>query len=193
MCNTYTHNLFFTSKCVLNSHSSPVHRSQSFHTTNMADLETLDYSSEEEPMPTLPIDPMITSTHSDILDLRPFRETMRRQAVNNDVVMAREYVAGFQVSTLQSNCQISVGLCMIERKKTFINCPKDTDTVCVSVSCCGATRNKMFFINIFYRSSFYPPSQSIHVSLQNTDLLPGQGLDHNFHCFLYYHVKYFFR
>lgn len=115
---------FFTSKCVFNSHSSPVHRSQSFHTTNMADLETLDYSSEEEPMPTLPIDPMITSTHSDILDLRPYRETMRRQAVNNDVVMAREYVAGFQVSTLQSNCQVSVGLCVIERKKNVYSLPK---------------------------------------------------------------------
>ncbi|CAH2236093.1 jg4790 [Pararge aegeria aegeria] len=73
-----------------------VHRSQSFHTTNMADL-TLDYSSEEteddQLMPTLPVDPMITSTHSDILDLR---KDMRRQI--NDVVLARDYVTNFHVN-----------------------------------------------------------------------------------------------
>lgn len=84
------------------SHSSPVHRSQSFHTTNIADLETLDYSSEEtedDLVITLPVDPMITSTHSDILDLRPkdYRENLRRQAMTNDVVLARDYVANFQV------------------------------------------------------------------------------------------------
>ncbi|KPJ02025.1 hypothetical protein RR46_01446 [Papilio xuthus] len=83
------------------SHSSPVHRSQSFHTTNIADLETLDYSSEDEHMATLPIDPMITSTHSDILDLRTkdfTRENLRRQAMNNDVVLSRNYVTNFQVN-----------------------------------------------------------------------------------------------
>ncbi|XP_068624372.1 uncharacterized protein [Battus philenor] len=84
------------------SHSSPVHRSQSFHTTNIADLETLDYSSEDDQMlTTLPIDPMITSTHSDILDLRPkdfSRETLRRQALTNDVVLSRNYVTSFQVN-----------------------------------------------------------------------------------------------
>ncbi|CAK1549355.1 unnamed protein product [Leptosia nina] len=74
------------------SHSSPVHRSQSFHTTNIADL-TLDYSSEgtEDDQPTLPIDPMITSTHSDILDVR------KRQPLTNDVVIARNYVTNFKV------------------------------------------------------------------------------------------------
>ncbi|XP_045529531.1 uncharacterized protein LOC123717527 isoform X1 [Pieris brassicae] len=74
------------------SHSSPVHRSQSFHTTNMADL-TLDYSSEgtEDDQPTLPIDPMITSTHSDILDLR-------RKGLTNDVILGRSYVANFKVT-----------------------------------------------------------------------------------------------
>ncbi|XP_045485520.1 uncharacterized protein LOC110999389 isoform X2 [Pieris rapae] len=73
------------------SHSSPVHRSQSFHTTNIADL-TLDYSSEgtEDDQPTLPIDPMITSTHSDILDLR-------RKGMSNDVILGRSYVANFKV------------------------------------------------------------------------------------------------
>ncbi|CAB3247227.1 unnamed protein product [Arctia plantaginis] len=85
------------------SHSSPVHRSQSFHTTNIADLETLDYSSEEtedDLVITLPVDPMITSTHSDILDLRPkdYRENLRRQAMTNDVVLARDYVANFQIN-----------------------------------------------------------------------------------------------
>ncbi|XP_023938317.2 uncharacterized protein LOC112046073 [Bicyclus anynana] len=78
------------------SHSSPVHRSQSFHTTNIADL-TLDYSSEEteddQLMSTLPVDPMITSTHSDILDLR---KDLRRQV--NDVVLARDYVTNFHVN-----------------------------------------------------------------------------------------------
>ncbi|XP_034837782.1 uncharacterized protein [Maniola hyperantus] len=78
------------------SHSSPVHRSQSFHTTNIADL-TLDYSSEEteddQLTSTLPVDPMITSTHSDILDLR---RDMRRQG--QDVVLSRDYVANFQVN-----------------------------------------------------------------------------------------------
>ncbi|XP_060807925.1 uncharacterized protein LOC106142151 isoform X1 [Amyelois transitella] len=52
------------------SHSSPVHRSQSFHSSNVQ--LGLDYSSEEEA--TLPADPMITSTHSDILDLRERRQ-----------------------------------------------------------------------------------------------------------------------
>ncbi|KAM3968874.1 uncharacterized protein ACR2FA_001655 isoform 1-T1 [Aphomia sociella] len=81
------------------SHSSPVHRSQSFHTTNIADLETLDYSSEEDDqMLTLPVDPMITSTHSDILDLRTNRENLRRQALTNDVVLARNYVTNFQIN-----------------------------------------------------------------------------------------------
>ncbi|XP_013145611.1 PREDICTED: uncharacterized protein LOC106108862 [Papilio polytes] len=83
------------------SHSSPVHRSQSFHTTNIADLETLDYSSEDDQMATLPIDPMITSTHSDILDLRTkdfTRENLRRQAMTNDVVLSRNYVTSFQVN-----------------------------------------------------------------------------------------------
>ncbi|CAH2098914.1 unnamed protein product [Euphydryas editha] len=76
------------------SHSSPVHRSQSFHTTNIADL-TLDYSSEEteddQIISTLPIDPMVTSTHSDILDLR---KDLRRQ----EVVLARDYVTNFHVN-----------------------------------------------------------------------------------------------
>lgn len=84
------------------SHSSPVHRSQSFHTTNIADLETLDYSSEEtedDQVVTLPVDPMITSTHSDILDLRKdYRESLRRQAMTNDVVLSRDYVTHFQVN-----------------------------------------------------------------------------------------------
>lgn len=81
------------------SHSSPVHRSQSFHTTNIADLETLDYSSEEDDqMLALPVDPMITSTHSDILDLRTNRENLRRQAMNNEVVLARDYITNFQVN-----------------------------------------------------------------------------------------------
>ncbi|KAJ8706142.1 hypothetical protein PYW07_010919 [Mythimna separata] len=85
------------------SHSSPVHRSQSFHTTNIADLETLDYSSEEteddQLLATLPVDPMITSTHSDILDLRPKDySNLRRQAMTNDVVLSRDYVTNFQVN-----------------------------------------------------------------------------------------------
>lgn len=72
-----------------------MHRSQSFHTTNIADL-TLDYSSEEteDDHITLPIDPMITSTHSDILDLRKDR---RRQANDSCVMLEREYITGFQV------------------------------------------------------------------------------------------------
>ncbi|KAF9813082.1 hypothetical protein SFRURICE_000042 [Spodoptera frugiperda] len=79
------------------SHSSPVHRSQSFHTSNIADLETLDYSSEEteddQMLVTLPVDPMITSTHSDILDLRPKDYgNLRRQAMTNDVVLSRDYI-----------------------------------------------------------------------------------------------------
>lgn len=81
------------------SHSSPVHRSQSFHTTNIADLELLDYSSEEtedDQVITLPVDPMITSTHSDILDLRS-KENLRRQAMCNDVVLSKDYIANFQV------------------------------------------------------------------------------------------------
>ncbi|CAG4993094.1 unnamed protein product [Colias eurytheme] len=71
------------------SQSSPVHRSQSFHTTNIADL-TLDYSSEgtEDDQLTLPIDPMVTSTHSDILDVR--------RRVND--VLGREFVANFKVN-----------------------------------------------------------------------------------------------
>ncbi|XP_063370598.1 uncharacterized protein LOC134658857 [Cydia amplana] len=99
------------------SHSSPVHRSQSFHTTNIADLETLDYSSEEDPM-TLPIDPMVTSTHSDILDLRPkeYRD-LRRQAVNNDVVMTRDYVTNFQVNQPAEKLKRSVHT---DKRKTFI-------------------------------------------------------------------------
>ncbi|XP_041985665.1 uncharacterized protein LOC121737979 [Aricia agestis] len=70
------------------SHSSPVHRSQSFHTTNMADL-TLDSSDEEAP--TLPVD-MITSTHSDILDLRGMmgREYLNFQVKQPDKPKRRE-------------------------------------------------------------------------------------------------------
>lgn len=80
------------------SHSSPVHRSQSFHTTNIADL-TLDYSSEEteDDHITLPIDPMITSTHSDILDLR---KDMRRH-VNDSIMLERDYMAGYQFQVNQ--------------------------------------------------------------------------------------------
>lgn len=126
----------------------------------MADLETLDYSSEEEPMPTLPIDPMITSTHSDILDLRPFRETMRRQAMNNDVVMAREYVAGFQVSTLQSNCQVSVGLCVIERKKNVYSLPK-RHRYCVCECAVLRSNQKQ---NDFYKTFFTDPPFTHHPS-----------------------------
>ncbi|CAH0697708.1 unnamed protein product [Spodoptera exigua] len=85
------------------SHSSPVHRSQSFHTNNIADLETLDYSSEEteddQMLVTLPVDPMVTSTHSDILDLRPKDySNLRRQAMTNDVVLSRDYVTSFQIN-----------------------------------------------------------------------------------------------
>lgn len=104
------------------SHSSPVHRSQSFHTTNIADLQTLDYSSEETEdehiLATLPIDPMITSTHSDILDLRPkaeFRESLRRQALNNEVVLARDYVANFKVNQKEKPKRRDA-----EKRKTFI-------------------------------------------------------------------------
>ncbi|VVC95695.1 unnamed protein product, partial [Leptidea sinapis] len=66
-------------------------RQESFHTTNIADL-TLDYSSEgtEDDQPTLPIDPMITSTHSDILDVK------KRQGLKNDVVLTRDYVTNFK-------------------------------------------------------------------------------------------------
>ncbi|XP_053620965.1 uncharacterized protein LOC128681232 isoform X2 [Plodia interpunctella] len=72
------------------SHSSPVHRSQSFHTTNIAEL-TLEYSSSDEQLVTLPADPMITSTQSDILDLS-------RRPVNSDVVLSRDYVANFKIN-----------------------------------------------------------------------------------------------
>ncbi|XP_049882046.1 uncharacterized protein LOC126378027 isoform X2 [Pectinophora gossypiella] len=103
------------------SHSSPVHRSQSFHTTNIADL-TLDYSSEEtEDDHTLPIDPMVTSTHSDILDLRPKeyealrpKENLRRQPLTNDVVLARDYVTNFQVNQPDKQKR------QTDKRKTFI-------------------------------------------------------------------------
>ncbi|CAH0757287.1 unnamed protein product [Diatraea saccharalis] len=101
------------------SHSSPVHRSQSFHTTNIADLEALDYSSEDEQL-TLPVDPMITSTHSDILDIRPkgvdFRENLRRQAMTNDVVISRDYVTNFQVNQPVDRKRRSEA----DKRKTFI-------------------------------------------------------------------------
>ncbi|KAJ0170443.1 hypothetical protein K1T71_013814 [Dendrolimus kikuchii] len=104
------------------SHSSPVHRSQSFHTTNIADLQTLDYSSEEteddQVLATLPIDPMITSTHSDILDLRPkgeFRESLRRQALNNEVVLSRDYVANFKINQKEKPKRRDA-----DKRKTFI-------------------------------------------------------------------------
>ncbi|XP_037293816.1 uncharacterized protein LOC115453042 isoform X2 [Manduca sexta] len=101
------------------SHSSPVHRSQSFHVTNIADLATLDYSSEEtedDQLLTLPVDPMITSTHSDILDLRPkdYRENLRRQAVTNDVALARDYVTNFQVNQPEKKRRDA------DKRKTFI-------------------------------------------------------------------------
>ncbi|XP_075987944.1 uncharacterized protein LOC142984310 isoform X2 [Anticarsia gemmatalis] len=104
------------------SHSSPVHRSQSFHTTNIADLETLDYSSEEtedDQVVTLPVDPMITSTHSDILDLRgkDYRENLRRQAMTNDVVLSREYVTNFQVN---QHTRDKKHRSDIDKRKTFI-------------------------------------------------------------------------
>lgn len=66
----------------------------------MADL-TLDYSSEEteddQLLITLPVDPMVTSTHSDILDLRKDYSNLRKQAMTNDVVLSRDYVTNFQV------------------------------------------------------------------------------------------------
>nr|XP_026501757.1 uncharacterized protein LOC113404900 isoform X1 [Vanessa tameamea] len=99
------------------SHSSPVHRSQSFHTTNIADL-TLDYSSEEteddQILSTLPIDPMITSTHSDILDLR---KDLRRQ----EVVLARDYVTNFHVN------QPTEKLKRRDDKRKYHDDTKDTD------------------------------------------------------------------
>ncbi|CAH2062013.1 unnamed protein product, partial [Iphiclides podalirius] len=104
------------------SQSSPVHRSQSFHTTNIADLETLDYSSEDDQMlSTLPIDPMVTSTHSDILDLRPkdhTRENLRRQAMSNDVVLSRNYVTSFQVN--QPSKKKAKGGREADKRKTYI-------------------------------------------------------------------------
>ncbi|XP_063835244.1 uncharacterized protein LOC135084398 [Ostrinia nubilalis] len=86
------------------SHSSPVHRSQSFHTTNMAGLQ-LDYSSDEEQLAALPADAMLASVHSDILDARP-REHRRRQAGGSDVLLARDYVAHFQVSLKIKHFQV---------------------------------------------------------------------------------------
>ncbi|KAJ2943196.1 hypothetical protein O0L34_g18907 [Tuta absoluta] len=77
------------------SHSSPVHRSQSFHTTNIADL-TVGYSSDETDELPLPVDPMVTSTHSDILELVRPKDNLRRKAV--DVVLNRDYVTSFQVN-----------------------------------------------------------------------------------------------
>ncbi|CAH0718605.1 unnamed protein product, partial [Brenthis ino] len=101
------------------SHSSPVHRSQSFHTTNIADL-TLDYSSEEteDDHITLPIDPMITSTHSDILDLRKDR---RRQGNDSCVMLEREYITGFQVNQPQEKFKRR------DDKRKHIDETKDTD------------------------------------------------------------------
>ncbi|XP_026743455.1 uncharacterized protein LOC113505122 [Trichoplusia ni] len=102
------------------SHSSPVHRSQSFHTTNMADL-TLDYSSEEteddQLLITLPVDPMVTSTHSDILDLRKDYSNLRKQAMTNDVVLSRDYVTNFQVNQLSHADKKRRDS---EKRKTFI-------------------------------------------------------------------------
>lgn len=107
------------------SHSSPVHRSQSFHSTNLADLETLDYSSEETEddhiLCHFPMDhPMISSTHSDTLDLRPkssdYRELLRRQALNNDVVLAKDYVTHFKVNQPQDKVKRRD----IDKRKTFI-------------------------------------------------------------------------
>ncbi|XP_050674735.1 uncharacterized protein LOC126972164 isoform X2 [Leptidea sinapis] len=104
------------------SHSSPVHRSQSFHTTNIADL-TLDYSSEgtEDDQPTLPIDPMITSTHSDILDVK------KRQGLKNDVVLTRDYVTNFKVNKPEKkrHHKTTDYKETIDKRKTFI---LDSDT-----------------------------------------------------------------
>ncbi|RVE53795.1 hypothetical protein evm_001457 [Chilo suppressalis] len=101
------------------SHSSPVHRSQSFHTTNIADLETLEYSSEDDQL-TLPVDPMVTSTHSDILDSRPrgsdIKESLRRQAMTNDVVFSRDYITNFQVNQPTDKKRRSEA----DKRKTFI-------------------------------------------------------------------------
>ncbi|XP_028027497.1 uncharacterized protein LOC114241004 [Bombyx mandarina] len=99
------------------SHSSPVHRSQSFHTTNIADL-TLDYTSEEseDDLHALPVDPMITSTHSDIVELRSRDcHSLRRQALNSDVKLGRSYVANFQV-----NQQADKKRREQDKRKTFI-------------------------------------------------------------------------
>ncbi|XP_059047950.1 uncharacterized protein LOC131843339 [Achroia grisella] len=99
------------------SHSSPVHRSQSFHTTNIADLETLEYSSEEDDqMLALPVDPMITSTHSDILDLRTNRENLRRQAMTNEVVLSRDYITNFQINQQTDKTKRRDA----DKRKTFI-------------------------------------------------------------------------
>ncbi|XP_049707793.2 uncharacterized protein LOC110371436 isoform X1 [Helicoverpa armigera] len=107
------------------SHSSPVHRSQSFHTTNIADLETLDYSSEEteddQLLVTLPVDPMVTSTHSDILDLRPKDySNLRRQAMTNDVVFSRDYVTNFQINQSSHAEKKRRDAREAEKRKTFI-------------------------------------------------------------------------
>ncbi|GBP06370.1 hypothetical protein EVAR_4527_1 [Eumeta japonica] len=107
------------------SHSSPVHRSQSFHSTNLADLEVYDYSSEgtedEKMVSALPMDhPMITSTHSDTLEIRPrssdYREALRRQALKNDVVLSRDYVTNFQYYAFSTGrCAFGLGPGRIDR------------------------------------------------------------------------------
>ncbi|KAL0810634.1 hypothetical protein ABMA28_010743 [Loxostege sticticalis] len=121
------------------SHSSPVHRSQSFHTTNIADLETLDYSSEEDPLGALPADPMVASVHSDILDSRKELAALRRQAVAADVMLARDYVTHFQVNQPIDKKRRSDA----EKRKTFIidDAPRDSRRRAVPDSDTNSTTN----------------------------------------------------